>query len=169
MSVTTAFVYSMTTLGQVGAWSWYEWPWAIEDQAMLGNDLYVRSGDAVYRIDPDRLDDQDAEGNDVPVEAEIQSHYLDMGSPGVTKMMVGVDLSGTGSVAKLAIGFNQNDLSMFTPDVDVPADTVPGTILPIAVSAPSFSVRLRYLSTDNPNGWEWLGSNIYINDFRATS
>lgn len=168
MANSTAFVYSMTTLGQVGAWSWYEFPWSVQDRAMLGNDLYLRSGDAVFIMDPDRLQDQDEDGNDVEVVAEIQSHYLDFGSPGVTKMLLGVDLVGTG-IANIALGFNQSDNSLFTPDVAIPGDSVPGSVIPMMLSAPSFAMRLRYSSEDNPNGWEWLASNFYINDFRPTS
>ncbi len=168
MSTTTTFVYSMSKLGDVGAWSWYEYPWAIEGDAMLVDDLYLRSGDSVYIIDHDRINDQDEDGNDVPVVAEIQSHYLDMGSPGVTKMLIGVVLVGNGT-ADIAIGFNQGNLAHFTPDVSVTSDTITGSIIPIPVSSPSLSMRLRYSSTDNPDGWEWLASNFYINDFRPTS
>ena len=79
---TTTYVYSMTTLGSVGAWSWYEYPWLVEAHAMLGNDVYLRSGDSVFIVDPERLEDQDETGADVEVVGEIQSHYLDFGSPG---------------------------------------------------------------------------------------
>ena len=168
MSNTTAFVYSTTTLGQVGAWSWYEFPWAVEAHAMLGNDLYLRSGDAVYRVDPSRMKDQDENGDDVEVVAEIQSHYLDFGSPGVTKMLIGVDLVGDG-VASISIGYNQSQPTHFTPGTLVPADTVPGTIIPIPLASPSFAMRLRYSTEDNPTKWEWLASNFYVNDFRPTS
>jgi hypothetical protein len=135
---------------------------------MLGNDLYLRSGDAVYIVDPERLEDQDAEGNDIEVIGEIQSHYLDFEAPGVTKMMIGVDVVGDG-VCDIAIGFNQSDTSLFTSDARVPADSVPGSIIPIPVSAPSFAMLLRFPSSANPNGWEWLASNFYVNDFRPTS
>lgn len=168
MADTKVYVYSMTQLGQVGAWSWYEFPWDIEATAMLGDDLYVRSGDAVFILDPERLSDQNAAGEDVPVVAEIQSHYLDFGSPGVTKMMIGVDLVGTGT-ARLSVGFNQSNLAYFTDEAVIPADTVPGSIVPIPVAAPSFAMRIRFTSEENPNGWEWLASNFYINDFRPTS
>ena len=168
MSTSTTYVYSMSRLGEIGAWSWYEFPWVVDSHAMLGNDLYLRSDDAVYIVDPDRLEDQDADGNDLPVEGEIQSHYLDFGAPGVTKMMIGVDLVGNG-VAKIAVGFNQSDTALFTPDATIPGDTVPGSIVPMPLSSPSFAMRIRYNSTDNPNGWEWLSSNFYLTDFRVTS
>lgn len=165
---TTTYVYSMTTLGQVGAWSFYEFPWLVEAHAMLGNDVYLRSGDSVFIVDPERLEDQDETGADVEVVGEIQSHYLDFGSPGVTKMMIGVDVVGNG-MANIAVGFNQSDPSLFTTDALVPGDSVPGSIIPIPLAAPSFAMRLRYKSSENPNGWEWLASNFYINDFRPTS
>lgn len=165
---TTTFVYSMTTLGGVGAWSWYEYPWQVQDRAMLGNDLYLRSGDAVFVVDPDRIEDQDEDGNDIEVVAEIQSHYLDFGAAGVTKQLIGVDLIGNG-VARISVGYNQSQPTHFTPDATVPADTVPGSIIPIPVSSPSFAMRLRFSSAENPDGWEWLASNFYVNDFRQTS
>lgn len=168
MSTTTTFVYSMSHLGEIGAWSWYEFPWVIEDHAMLGNDVYLRSGDAVYIVDADRLEDQDELGSDVEVIGEIQSHYLDFNSPGITKMMIGVDVVGNG-MANIAIGFNQADTALFTADTLIPGDSVPGSIIPIPLAAPSFAMRLRYKSSENPDGWEWLSSNFYINDFRPTS
>lgn len=167
-ATTTTYAYSMSTLGEVGAWSVYEYPWPVEAHAMLGNDLYLRSGDSVFRIDPDRLHDQDAAGEDVEVIGEIQSHYLDMGSPAVTKMLIGVDLVGNG-VARISLGFNQTNLAYFTADATVPADTVPGNIIPIPLAAPSFAMRIRYSSMDNPNGWEWLASSFYVNDFRPAT
>ena len=165
---TTTYVYSMTNLGQVGAWSFYEFPWLVEAHAMLGNDVYLRSGDSVFIVDPERLEDQDETGADVEVVGEIQSHYLDFGSPGVTKMMIGVDVVGNG-MANIAVGFNQSDPSLFTSDALVPGDSVPGSIIPIPLAAPSFAMRLRYKSSENPTGWEWLASNFYVNDFRPTS
>lgn len=168
MATTTSFVYSMTSIGQVGAWSWYEFPWVVEGEAMLGNDVYLRSGDSVFIVDPDRLQDQDEAGDDVEVVGEIQSHYLDFGSPGVTKMLIGCDLVGDG-LANIAIGYNQSNLAHFTEDALIPGDTVTGTVIPISVSSPSFAMRIRYSSADNPNGWEWLASSFYINDFRPTS
>jgi len=162
------FVYTFAQLGSVGAWSEYNFPWPVEGQAQLGDDLYLRSGDAVYRVDPSRLADQNADGADVEVVAEIQSHYLDMNSPGVMKQMLGFDLVGNG-VVRVSFGINQSDLSVFTDDASIPSDTVPGMVIPIPLMAPSFSMRLRYSSTDNPQGWEWLASNLYLQDMRKMS
>ena len=48
---TTAFIY--TIRGGKGAWSIYRFPFAIEAFAQLGDDLYIRAGDAIYRVDDD--------------------------------------------------------------------------------------------------------------------
>ena len=163
------YVYTFAQLGSIGAWSYYEFPWPVEGQAQLGDSLYLRSGDAVYKVDPSRLRDQVLDGDafvDSEVVAEMQSHYLDMGSPGVTKMMVGFDLVGSGT-ASVSIGYDQTDLTSFTDDFEVPGDTAVGFIIPMPVSAVSFSMQLRYSSEDSP--WEWLASNFYLNQNRTTS
>ncbi len=169
----TVYVYSFAELGSIGAWSYYELPWPVEGHAHLGDYLYLRSGDAVYRVDPSRLDDQiinvAGDGFDVvPVDAEIQSHYLDFGAPGITKMMVGFDMVGDGvNDPDVAIGYNQRNPNEFTDDFEVPGDSSTGLIVPIPVTAVSFAIRIRYSSTGGE--WEWLASNFYVDDFRVTS
>ena len=169
----TVYVYTFAQIGSIGAWSRYVFPWPIEGQAQIGNSLYLRSGNAVYRVDPERLADQkvfSSEGmnyfGDVEVVGEIQSHYLDFESPGVTKMMIGYDLVGTGTAA-ISIGYNQTNQAQMTTEIATPGDSVPGNINSMPISAPSFSMRLRYSSDDG--AWEWLAANFYINDFRVTS
>ena len=103
---------------------------------------------------------------DVEVVGEIQSHYLDFESPGVTKMMIGYDLVGTGTAA-ISIGYNQANQAQMTTEIATPGDSVPGNINSMPISATSFSMRLRYSADDG--AWEWLAANFYINDFRVTS
>ncbi len=171
MSKSTNYVYTMSELGGVGAWSIYEFPWVIDSTAMLGDTLYLRSGDAVYAVSPSVLDDEIINGagdgfDSSEVIAEMQSHYLDFGSGGVTKQMIGFDLVGSGT-ALASIGFDQTDLTKFTPDFSIPGDTSVGFIIPMPVTSVSFSLRLLFSSDDGP--WEWLASNFYITDFRTTS
>ena len=40
---TEVFCYTMNELGSRGAWSRYIFPWDIEAQAQLNNDLYLRT------------------------------------------------------------------------------------------------------------------------------
>ncbi len=167
-SETKVFVYTMSELGKVGAWTRYVFPCAVTDWAILGDTLYLHTGQSVMAVTQDAVSDQDASGATLPVEAVIQGHYLDLGSPGVTKQVFGFDLSGNGT-ARISFGLNQNDMAAFTGEATVPADTVPGMVIPCPLMTPSVSVRIRFSSDDNPDGWEWLGTNLYLQDMRRTS
>lgn len=107
----------------------------------------------------------------------IQWPYMDMGTLGRNKMMIGLDLVGEGSCS-VQIASNQADKTTF---IDNPSfatstgvtapyfvaldDTVPGQPIPIPVNAPSVSLILTFTgSTSSPNAWSWEAANIYIAD-----
>lgn len=107
----------------------------------------------------------------------IQWPYLDMGTLGRNKMMIGLDLVGEGSCS-VQIASNQADKSTFNDNpgfststgVTAPYfialdDTVPGQPIPIPINAPSVSLILTFTgSTGSPNNWSWEAANIYIAD-----
>lgn len=87
-------------------------------------------------------------------------NYLDLGAIGVEKTMEGVDLAINGN-AQLSIGWDQRQgqEARATAPYTVSGDTMPGMgMLPFPISAPSFQVRLTFLSTVP---WEWFATNIY--------
>lgn len=142
-------VYTMNQVGQVGAWSRYVFPYAIDDWTQEGNDLYVRDGDTVYRVSEDigACDFLHGESTPpAPFSALIQWPWLDMGRPGADKQMESYDLVGYGE-ADVEFGYDQTAPGYFTEPYRTSADTVPGTTVPMPLSAPSYSVRLRY------HGW----------------
>ena len=49
---TEAFVYTINQVGRMGAWSRYLFPFDIDYYATVGNDLFVREGNRVLRLDP---------------------------------------------------------------------------------------------------------------------
>lgn len=168
MSESTTYVYSMMKLGQKGSWSRYVYPWVIEAHALLGNDLYLRSEDTIYIADPNRLEDQDADGNNVDVDMVVRWPYLDFGAPGVTKMMAGFDVVGNGT-CEVRVGWDERNYDLMTTPYEIVADTVTGGIIPMPLSAPSFSLELTFRSSENDIYAEWLASNFYLQDFRLTS
>ena len=107
----------------------------------------------------------------------IQWPYLDMGTLGRNKMLVGVDLVGEGNCS-IQVAFNQADKSTFNDNpgfatstgVTAPyfiaiEDTVPGQPLPIPINAPSYSVILTFDgSLNSASPWSWAAANIYITD-----
>lgn len=159
---THAFIYSMTRIGQVGAWSRYEFPFDVDDWAIAGDALYLRSGDHIHRVDPEVLGDEVAPGEVQPFPGLIQWPWLDFGQPGVTKMLYGFDVVGEGAVS-VSFGIDQRSAGLFTPPYTVPADTVPGNVIPMPLAAPSLSVRLTY---DGTQAWQWNAFGLYLQDLR---
>ena len=119
---TAVFVYSMTQIGQVGAWSRYEFPFAIDDWAIAGDALYLRSGDYIHAVDDAVTGDEVSPGNVQPFPGMIQWPWLEFGQPGVTKMLYGFDIVGQGAVS-VSFGIDQTNGSLFTPGYTVPADS----------------------------------------------
>lgn len=168
---TTAYVYTMNKIGSVGAWSQYVYPWEVEDQAQLNNDMYLRSGDAIYRIDSSRLTD-DVLVDDVievsPVDMVIRWPYLDFGAPGQTKQMLGFDVVGRG-VCWMRMGWDQRNFDTMTVPYQIQADTLTDGYIAMSMASPSFSMDLTFKSEDNTVDCEWLSANLYFQDFRLMS
>jgi hypothetical protein len=113
----------------------------------------------------------------IPFNGVLQWPYLDMGTLGRNKMLVGIDLVGEGNCS-IQIGFNQSDKTTFNDNpnfatstgVTAPYfvtvdDTVPGEPLPIPINAPSYSVILTFTgSTATANTWSWQAANLYVTD-----
>ena len=166
----TVWVYTLNQTGQVGAWSHYEYPFAIDYAAMKGDDLYVRDGDNVFRLS-DEIGTcdyyEDLEGTyGVPFDAVIQFPWLDMGQVGADKDLESFNVVGEGR-ASIEIGYSQTDPGYFTAPYLTPADTLPGTPIPMPLCAPSFSVRLTYhgwdpqdSSTDQNRFWQFIAVGL---------
>jgi len=165
MSDSTVFVYTMNQYGKVGAWSRYVYPFQLEYFTQLGNDLYGRAGNTVYRFDANSVYDNEVSGTGDPFAGIIWWPWLDFGAPGTTKQMVGFDLTGTGQV-NVQFGFNQRDITAFTQSWTVDADTLPDGVLPMPLAAPTISVKLTFSGGQQ---WEWQAFNAYFQDFRITS
>lgn len=170
MSQTTVFVYTMNRSGKVGAWSRYEFPFAIDDWTILGRDLYLRHGDYVSRLDASRETDEVDTGVAIvrqPFEWFVQWPWLDWGAIGVTKQLDGFDIVGTG-VARIQFGFDQSNGGLWTAEWAIPADSVPGQLLPMPLAAPSLAVRVSFTSSDEVRtGLDAL--TLHLQDFRAES
>lgn len=157
---TDVFVYTMTRAGQVGAWSRYEFPFRIDGFAQRGDKMLVRSGDDIIEMDDDLTADYTGDPRQQNFLGTIWWPWLDLGSPGVTKMVVGFDIVGRGEAA-IEFGYDQTTQTTFTPAYQIPADTLPGQMIAMPVSAPSLSVRLTYSGGYN---WRFDALNLYLED-----
>lgn len=161
MSTSTAFVCTMS--GGKPKWSRYTFPFAVEAFALLGDALYLRHGDTVSVIS-ERATADEVAGAPVAFTATVQTPWLDMGQPGVSKRLEGFDVVGSGAPS-VSVGWDQRDGAAFTPPWAAPADTVPGDIIPLPVTGPSFSLRLTYSSAP----WSLQSATLYVHDQRPTT
>lgn len=159
---TEVFVYTMTQIGQVGAWSRYVFPFEVHTWAIQGDSLYLRSADRIYRMVDGAVGDELEPGVFTPFQGVIQWPWLDFGPAGVTKMLYGFEVVGRGKVG-IQIGFDQTNGGAFTPAYEVDPDTLTGGPVPMAMAAPTFSVRLVY---DGAQAWQWNAFGLYVQDFR---
>jgi len=151
---TTVFVH--TTSARKAKWSRYELPGSVEAFAQLADDLYIRIGDAIVRVDETATTDE-ALGVEQEIPGHVQWGYLDCGQPGVTKELEGFDVVGTGSPS-VSIGYDQRNLEAFTTPYAVDPDTLPGDIIPLFLAAPSLSVKVEYAEAP----WSLSLANLYI-------
>jgi hypothetical protein len=97
----------------------------------------------------------------------IQWPHLDLGSFGVEKQFIGFDLVATAPLGvNVSIGYDQRDLTRRTADYLMEADSLPGKLVPIPVTAPSFDMRLTF---EPGQRWEWNAACLYIQDRRPGS
>lgn len=164
---TEAFVLSLNE-GKNGKWSRYVFPEAITDTTLLNNDLYLRTENhKVWRMSEDFLVDDSYLGYGIEFDGVVHWPHLDFGALGVEKQFIGFDLIAMAPEGvSVSIGYDQRDLTMRTADYTMDANTLPGKLVPIPVTAPSFDFKLTFAGGQ---AWEWFASVLYINDLRPGS
>ena len=99
-----------------------------------------------------------------PFKSIIHWPHLDFSSFGVEKQFIGFDLvADAPSGVNVSIGYDQRNRALRTADYLMDADSLPGQMVPVPVSGPSFDMRLTF---EPDQYWEWQASQIYIQDMR---
>jgi len=179
-----AFVLTVNGMDQAKkTWSRYLFPDSITDWSLSTGNLYMRTaGNLVWQLTDQSIGVDD--NNTITTAATptafngvMQWPYLNAGQLGINKMMIGIDIVGTGN-CNIQVGFNQADTSSFndqptfststsvtTPYFVAIDDTVPEEPLPFPINAPSYSVILTFAgSTSTANAWGWEACNLYLAD-----
>ena len=156
------------------SWSRYLFPEVITDWTVLDGVLYMRAGDLVWEFsDQALLDDQNNSsqgGNNVPFDGLMMWNYIECGALGLDKMMEGFDITignidDEGLVVNndvsvtVTIGYSQSNRELATDPFTVTGDSIPGTMIPMPLTAPSFQMRLDFGSGQN---WGWGALNLYV-------
>lgn len=180
------FVLTMNGGPKDSSWSRYIFPEALTDWAILGTTLFLRAGDLVWEVSEEALDDdmpvlyflatedgdlltteagdnlilEGSEGDSIPFEGYLAWPYLDWGMLGVDKQMEGFDLVITGSV-RVQFGYSESNFNLVTPEYPLDGDTLPGMMVPMPITGPSFQMRLTF---DATQAWEWSAASMYLTD-----
>lgn len=131
------FVYSISRTAKIAAWSQYFLSRSVDAFAELGQALYIRSGDSVYKLDDSVSTDDGAQ-----FEVLIELPYMNFKSPGQLKRITGVDVVIEGR-CDFSIGFDVRDPDAYTPPVKVKGNTRPSGIIPVECCGTEFSLRFR--------------------------
>jgi hypothetical protein len=131
------FVYSISRTARIAAWSQYFLSTPVDAFAELGQALYIRSGDSVYRIDEAAKTD-----DGVQFEVLIDLPYMDLKTPGSLKRIYGADVVIEGS-CDFSIGFDVRDPDAFTSPVRVKGNTRPGGMIPVECCGTEIALRFR--------------------------
>ncbi len=155
--MSTVFVYTLN--GGRGKWSYFTFPYVVDCFAQLGNDLFIRSGDRVLKVVEGVITD-DVLGTPTGFTARVQWPWIDLGRPGSTKMLEGIDLVASGAPS-VSVGYDQRNTAAFTVPYAIDPDTMPGGIIPIAAMGPSFSLRIDFAAG---TAWNLKAAALYIHD-----
>lgn len=129
------WVYTFSRTAKIRAWSLYEFPFAIDDMAELNSVMYLRSGDTVYRVDPDAYDD-----DGTTFEVVVELAYQAMKKPGQLKQFIGLDAVMQGA-ASVSHRYRADDTALLTDAISVSGDTRAGGLLPVEVCATEIATR----------------------------
>lgn len=119
------YVYTFSRTSKIAAWTRYELPVTVDYAANLGNTLYLRSGDTVYKLDTTATDD---DGTDFTV--EVKMAFQSFQKPGVNKQIFGFDAVVEGS-ADISHRHDPNNPTVETDAITVSGDTRVGMIYPV--------------------------------------
>lgn len=157
---TTVFVHSLT--GGRGKWSKYALPFSVEAFAQLGDDLYIRTGDRILRVVAGRLTDH-VNGSETGFGGVVQWPWIDLGTMGLSKKLVGFDIVSAGN-PRISFGYDQTTPATFTTAVAISPDTYSGGMIPLAVRAPSVSMKVEFLPG---TAWELQGATVYLSESKG--
>lgn len=141
--VTDVFVGTINRPNSPIKWSRYELPFPVQYFTTLGDDLLMRSNNRIIKYDQTAVQDL-VGGAPVDYQPVLQTPWLDFNAPGMTKQFTAFDLVADGSPF-LSFGFNENDMSAFTDEFQIPADSLPAFMVPLQLMAVSVSIRLRWV------------------------
>jgi hypothetical protein len=123
----TAWVYSFSRTSKLSAWSQWTFPFSVDDACVLNQELYVRTGNDVYKV----TDAVTKDGvSSIPL-VDVRMYYQDGKLPGVDKMFMGIDHVCTGQPTVSHLFYDESGTQRETVPAEYPAITEPGRLYPV--------------------------------------
>lgn len=133
-----AAVYSFSRTAGISAWSIYEFPFNLDYLDELNAEMYIRSGNDVYKFDRNVKTD-----DGVLYSVDIELAYLDFKAPGILKQITAMDAVVTGT-CDISHRFDPRSVDLITnPPVTITGDSRPGYIFPVELNTTSLAPVLR--------------------------
>lgn len=135
----TVWAFSFSRTSKLSAWSKFTFPFSIDDATVLNQELYVRTGNDVYKVSEAVYKDG---ANSIPL-VEVQMFYQDGKAPGVLKQWMGMDVIGSGQWT-ISHKFQADNSTIETAGVEFPAVTEPGDLYPIELLSTRIAPHLTH-------------------------
>lgn len=135
---TKALVFTFSRSSKISAWSLYEFPFWLDYVTELDAELYIRSGNVVYKVDRSVWTDDGA-----LYEVLMETPFVDFKTPGVDKQIISLDavFTGTGDVSHR---YDPRSPSLVTaPPVTITGDTQPGNLYPVELITTNLATVIR--------------------------
>ena len=137
---TTVWAYSFSRTVKLSAWSQYELPFTIDDACVLNQDLYVRTGNDVYKFSASVYKDGTSS---IPL-VDVIMFYQDGRKPGVLKQFTGQDIIGTGNWTVSHKFFSESGTELESDGYELPAISEPGAMNPVELLATRIAPHLQH-------------------------
>lgn len=135
-----AWAYSFSRTAKISAWSKYTFPFDVDDATVLNQELYVRTGDDVYKL-------SDAVHKDgvssIPL-VDVQMFQQDGKRPGVLKQFTGMDIIGTGQWTVSHQFLDEDGTTQETDEYEYPAITEAGPLHPVELMTTRIGPHLQH-------------------------
>lgn len=135
----TVWAYSFSRTSKISAWSKFTFPFTIDDADVLNQELYVRTGNDVYKVSESVYKDG---ASSIPL-VDVQMFFQDGKAPGVLKQWMGMDVIGEGQWT-ISHKFQADGQSIETAGVEYPAVTEPGELYPVELLSTRIAPHLTH-------------------------
>lgn len=135
----TAWVYSFSRTAKLSAWSKFTFPFTIDDATILNQELYVRTGNDVYKVDSTVFKDGPSS---IPL-VDVQMYFQDASRPDVLKQFMGFKSIGSGSPT-VSFLFAADNQTLESAPYELPAVSESGAIYPVELCATRIAPHFQH-------------------------